>query len=434
MSFDNRKDVFLRKAVFVIICIVALMQIIAERGLYADGAYYLVRILRDQDFFVTNDYARLFVSWFTQFPTVFAVKIGITQMHFLIFLFSAWLIACPILFWTAALWKLRRDLLFWPFVAMFSAIFFLSNFFIIGEYNTAYAASAYCLAVFLKKDDADSFDLALLALAAAVLVMSYASTMFMGVLLAALALREFLRPQQTKGKKIYWAILTLIFALSVCVGTYGFLHPGNPDSKAHAMDLSVLHQAHIWLVMFVPTAICAQFFVKQEKWSHIISFLCLCSAALILSQVFPTTPYAAYGTRTFCGLALFIFSVCLIWIKMRHRTCSPANCAVPAFALLAVLASFDIGHSLSYAQYIADFRHKLQTPVHVISFVEFREDVPDDMLYAWCWTYPSMSVLLRSSMQAPIVTNPSFCPDPLQKMPDFSKYYGETNLNTNPAS
>ena len=49
----------------------------ARRGFFADGAWFLVHILETRDFFVSNDPTRLFMYWFTQFPTVLAIRLGV---------------------------------------------------------------------------------------------------------------------------------------------------------------------------------------------------------------------------------------------------------------------------------------------------------------------------------------------------------------------
>ena len=151
-------------------------------------------------------------------------------------------------------------------------------------------------------------------------------------------------------------------------------------------------------------------------------------------------PYYAYSARTVCGLLLFVCSVILVVLKYtpwpkfltenRTETFAKNFCMAPALILFCELACVDIYHSIGYGQYISDFRQKLDSKIGYISNGEFDEDVSNDHLYSWCWTYPSMSLLLRKDSQAGVALNTPSCHNPLVPLPDLGRYYGETPQNT----
>jgi hypothetical protein len=437
MNTPRTKENILKGSVFAILAIMALLQSFVQRGLFADGAYFLVYILDKHDFFVQNEPARLFMYWFTQFPTVLAVRLGVTSLTFLRYLFSTWLCMAPLLFWGLGLAKLRRDLLFWPFLALFTAIYFNANFFIIGEYNLSFAVSAFCLAMLLRDEPNTRSDRVLLMAAACLLVMTYASTMFMGALLAALSLRNF-RRDASSNKTPYWLALTCLFLASVGVGVWSYLYPGLPGNKAEAMKTAVLFDdKQLWITAIVIGALVLQLIVPSRKRRNELLLSLLAIEAVNLLGLFRPTPQMAFSTRAFVGLFLFGGCLFLAWLKIdwlrnfklrRLRNYALYYCMIPVFILFAECAFFDIKDSLAFNNFVNEFTAYSTPKTGFVPFLDFAYAVPSGELYGWCWTYPSMSLILRAKLSEGIILNPDSCAphqlfDPYKNMPDFSRYY-----------
>jgi len=439
MRTPRANENFLKLLVFALIALMAIFELIARRGLFADGAYFLTYILDRQIFLIPFDKLRIFSYWFTQFPTVIAVRLGVTNLPLLTYLFSSWLILAPLLFWGMALGKLVNDILFWPFLALFTLVFLNANFFIIGEYNLSYALIAYCFASMIRGQKESPVGLGLLMGAAFILIMTYPLTMLSAPLLAFIALKH-MRKADPKHVKLYWLILFGFFVAAGGVGFWGFLFPGNLANKTNAMDFhALLFDRQAWItalcvsVIFLQTSICS----KHGKDAAFIIILAV--EALIALGIFHPFPYVAYSVRGFMGIFLFLSLTIMMLAKMpvvqncfkQHRIeyLPSIYFYLPIFILFAELVIFDMRDSFAYGKYVGDFTRMVNGHSGYMMHGDSMAAVKNDRQFGWTWTYPSMSLVLRENARKAIVLNPpegvsqQFF-NPFTGLPDLTRYYG----------
>ena len=110
-----------------------------SRGLFVDGSAFLVQIARREWFF--DFYApRLYAMVVGQAPIMTAVFLGITDLHLLARLLSIGLFALPTALYTLALVRVKDDpVLLAAVIGAIGLVFMTTSFFIVGEYNTAFA-------------------------------------------------------------------------------------------------------------------------------------------------------------------------------------------------------------------------------------------------------------------------------------------------------
>ena len=119
------------------------------RGLFWDGSSFLVNMLDlggFHDFYV----ARAHVDWLTQAPVLALSRLGLGDTRLLAMIYSATLFGVPAALYHLALARARRDpVMLGTAIAIVLAVWLPTSFFIIGEYNTAFAAvtAAVVLAV-----------------------------------------------------------------------------------------------------------------------------------------------------------------------------------------------------------------------------------------------------------------------------------------------
>ncbi len=132
--------------------------------LFWDGASFLVNLLdhgRFHDFYA----ARAHVDWVTQAPVLLLAQVGVRDMQAA----GAWptrrpCSPCRRAFYHLALMRVRRrSRCCWrrclPIVA---AVYLPTSFFIVGEYNVAYAALTAVMAIALTTDGRSRWDAAML--------------------------------------------------------------------------------------------------------------------------------------------------------------------------------------------------------------------------------------------------------------------------------
>jgi hypothetical protein len=431
-------DHLLKNLTFALLALMVGAQIIVWRPLFADGAFLLMRILDTRTFHDTNEPSRIFDYWFTQFPLVAAISLGVTNLHILTYIFASWMIVCFMMFWGLALWVLRKDFLFWPFLALFLIAYFNGGFFTVGEYNLDYALTALCFALMLRRRENSPAIYVLLLFAAALSVLTYASTMFLGIVLVAVALIKLRRESRPK-MKVYWLSLTAIFLISVAIGWWGYLYPNHELNKARAIyAIVVLYDRQFWVPVIVTALTALQLLIPSRTTREIIFLIMMAIAVIALTGIFlppPTLDFAvrAYTGMVLCGgfavLAAFRFGGYRWLLSLRQLAeFDPVrHCAIPVFALLVALSFFDFQRSKDFGPYLDSFREQVNSHTGILPWEASMATVPNDRVFGWSWTYPSMSLVLRRDAKAAIISNARANteeqPFDPARPPDLSHYY-----------
>jgi len=156
------------------------------------------------------------------------VTLGITDLHLLARLLSLGLFGLPTLFYTFALHRVKDEpVLMAIVIAAIAIVFMTTSFFIVGEYNTAYAITmmiAVRLATAQRLTFADSL---VLVLAAALATRTYEVMIYLGPLLSLMILWRVWR---APARPIVPTLLHLvavgfcIFAMFVAIDSVVFPH------------------------------------------------------------------------------------------------------------------------------------------------------------------------------------------------------------------
>src|SRR5580765_1373518 len=159
-----------------------------SRGLFVDGANFLVHIVRQEAFF---DFymPRVFAMILGQIPIMTAVTLGVTDLHLLARMLSLGLFGLPTIFYTLALHHAKDDPILLAIVlAAIGLVFMTTSFFIVGEYDTLYAIVTLMgvrLATAERLTIPDGLALALLALLS---IRIYETMIYLGPLLCLIIL------------------------------------------------------------------------------------------------------------------------------------------------------------------------------------------------------------------------------------------------------
>src|SRR5215470_5321152 len=173
--------------VLVIIALQALAKAAAGMGLFADGSYFLLRVLAYPQIPDADPWRRWLAHVVWETPLLLALGAGLQRINLIIYFYSFCLVAIPAALWILSLWKLRLSPFFWPFLMMFSIVHLNCDLFAIGEYNLASAIAAVDMAILLQPAPLIAGDAALLVASSVFTVNTYESFVFLGPLLAGAA-------------------------------------------------------------------------------------------------------------------------------------------------------------------------------------------------------------------------------------------------------
>ena len=154
------------------------------RGLFVDGSAFLAEVARREWFFDFYD-PRLYAMIVGQIPVMIAVKLGITDLHWLARLLSLGLFGLPTIFYHAALARARHDAaLLGAVIAAIAIVFLTTSFFIVGEYNTIYGIAIMVAVRLVTAQRLTWQDGIVLAFTGALALRTYEATLYLGPPLA----------------------------------------------------------------------------------------------------------------------------------------------------------------------------------------------------------------------------------------------------------
>lgn len=204
------------RAAAVLIWALALWNSLWARGLFLDGHFLLLGILKYDGFHLFYD-QRLHLMAVTQSLAVLANRLGVTDTQVLAQLLSFGLFAVPTAFYHAALFRARRDpLVLAAVVCAIAAVFMPTSFFIVGEYNSLCAIAIFTATLLATNARLTAADGLMLCATAALTLKSYELTLVVGPWLAILiAWRVAVSQWRTYATMLYVLAAVLFFGSGV---------------------------------------------------------------------------------------------------------------------------------------------------------------------------------------------------------------------------
>src|SRR6267154_2311742 len=317
-------NTFAYRATICLIWALALWHSWTCRGLFVDGSAFLVQIVRREWFF--EFYApRLYAMIAGQIPVMTAVTLGVTDLHLLARLLSFGLFGLPTLFYTFALHRVKDEpVLMAIVIAAIAIVFMTTSFFIVGEYNTAYAITLMVAVRLATAERLTFVDSLVLVLAAALATRTYEVMIYLGPLMSLMILWRVWR---APARPIVPTLLHLaaagffIFAMFVAIDSVVF-----PHSAEHLVES--WHQAFFfWQNMQFDLAFIAALVIvvwgllrpgdlatlRPYRWALILLAILALSPLLALTDTL-VRPLAKsqYVARMASGLVI-AFMVVIIW-------------------------------------------------------------------------------------------------------------------------
>jgi hypothetical protein len=403
----------------LVLWVLAAGNALACRGLFWDGASFLASILESGTF---HDFypARAHVAWLTQAPVLLLAKIGVRDVHLLAMVYSATLFAVPAALYHLALARVRdRGALLAAMIAVVAAVYLPTSFFIVGEYNIAYAAVAATFAVALTRRPAEQRDSALMLALGLVCIASYEAMLYLGPLTAAVILWS-MRGHRDPLARVLAVAAALGFLGAAVVSAATTVAYWNHDHfvlvRAAAFDFWQNLQFVVPLAGLAAMGLAALAFSRWLTGRGPIVAACVVGAVLISTlcfrqifdpeaMVFPPAHYVARSAAGGLLAALLVASwVHVAWPQARlpllavlHKPAAPPRLAMAMFILVIAGAVPDVALTRLWIDHLAWFRGMLSGQKgEIVADSAWMRQWPY-RLFAQEWTYPALSVLLHSA-------------------------------------
>lgn len=416
MHHIDKKSVAIAKYVTLIFMLgLAIAGVNSTRGLYADGAYFLLEILRTEKFF-DFDKTRLFAQIITQAPVILAINSGINDVNLLIRIHSFGLIAIPIGFWIATLLVHIRTNYFWLFLLSFSVTYLNSGFFSVGEYNLCYSVTAFCAALLIKDGKLGVADSSALLLSAFALTRLYESMVFLGPMLYVISMCRlfFTREQGQDSNTAQCAIVlsAFFFAVGSAIAAWSILFPRSPENLSGATNIKLIFSNVQVMYTFAVIILFLIFFsMKRVFVRYVFSATLLLSIGFLLYSPGWATPSMHYESRTIVGLGLFCTITLSAAIFFNRQLCATAALYrqiiwVMPFTLFISLAIPLLFHTSGFLNWVRIFELEVTSHTGLVPSenTKMYQSVRLNT-YAWPWTNPSLSILLKTRTTDSIIMN-----------------------------
>ena len=400
-----------------------------SRGLFVDGSAFLVQIARREWFF--DFYApRLYAMVVGQAPIMTAIFLGVTDLHLLARLLSLGLFALPTALYHLALVRVKDDAVqLAAVIAAIAVVFMTTSFFIVGEYNTAYAIAILVAVRLVTAERLTLVDGLFLAVIGGLAIRTYEVMLYLGPLLSVMILWAIWRAPSRPWLPTTLHLLSIagfIAGMFVAIGSLT-----RPYSVEH-LDETIETATNFWQNMQFDLAVAAALVVvvwalvrphdlvrgRPYRWAAVCLVILALSPLLMLGDIL-VRPLAKsqYVARTAAGLIIASI-VIVIWAYASNvRGKLPAFVVLGTqeaarrfliFALLILLAVLpsDIFLTQSWVSYLDAMRTTVRGHDGVVAFEESPlSRYPYDLLVE-AWILPSQSLALRARQGDGIVSPP----------------------------
>lgn len=403
------------RGVVLLLWALAVYDTVACRGLFWDGSSFLVNVLdsgRFHDFYV----ARSHVDWVTQAPVLLLSKLGVRDTRLLAMVYSAALFGLPTALYHLALSRVRGDaVLLGIVVAVVATVYLPTCFFIVGEYNVAFAAVAVAMAVTMTTGPRRLADAALLCVLGVLCVRSYEAMVYLGPLLAS-AIVWSVRRTSDWAVKLLAGIAALAFVAAAVVSAATIAEYWNHPHFVKVRSMSFDFWQNLqFAIPLVALAICAAIGLAKPSWLRgrgPLLVLGIADVALALTPWYRLLdadsilyPPAHYLARQAAGLLLAVSLACM-WLHVAWQRRPPAVLAVvrlddvsrrlvAAVTMLAFAAAIpDIVLTGLWSDYVGRMRALVDGREGIIQ----ARDLPlldwPDKLFVQDWSLPAMSAIV----------------------------------------
>ena len=438
-----------RYIVLFFLLILAITGTLSYRALYADGPFWLYQMLISDGFYIF-DMHRAFAQYVVEWPVYLAIKFGVQDLNVLMRLYSFGFIAIPIFFWSSALIIQFRTPIFWLLALACSVTYLRSGFFAVGEFNTAYGLVALSISIILK-EEASKFLALILFLSAVVLIYSYESMLFLGIVLfSGCAVRLFFEKNDTKVIKLVLIAAGCAFLLSAFVGVRSTFFYRDENLQA-TINYGALFEPHIlYLIGMIFFAIFTLLAQLNKTFKILVTiFSALISLIYIfyvwrwersgISYGFYSYAYRSLGAFMLAGIlciSYVVFYFPRIFKKIKFISVNTNLLSYVVTIVFIVQGGILLFHTFGYYRWLQTFEHTALTveglvPIDKTALGAGYGGVAG---YNWPWSNSTLSVLLRGNAES-IVTNASnfngwetFDPRVIEKYP-LKQYFKSKSIS-----
>jgi hypothetical protein len=441
-------------ATFVLVCcaLTGCYAALNYRGLYADGAHYLLKIAQSENFYFAVS-SRATVDILRQTPTVILRRLTDLSLPRLAQVFSASMLLLPVLM-VALCWPIlpanRKAWIFFPVLYLLVGAS-ASSFGAIGEGAITAGYFWILLLLLLFRTANTRSKILFLLLCVPAFWLHETTVLLMPILIASCAVRA----KELRGSKdlAFLALCAALFVAIIAYDTWWLIGSVNAENRSyysasllrlefltadHRINLPVVTGSIALLALAVAALWefgAAQDRIKSQAWAITACFVCWAVVSVPLAWLADPTfePFSQMQARNqsvFISVILGAVAVASDSRPTVARAWMRTSSLIIVAALCLAQSAFDIAATRRWNAYVAEVGQRLKISTGLVPWesvmgsLDARES-RDWRLMSWSWTMPSMSIVLSPDGHVnSIILNPA----------DQKKWvtYDPTNTNSRP--
>jgi hypothetical protein len=420
------------------------------RGLFVDGSAFVVQIVQREWFFDFYP-PRLFAMIVAQVPMVMALRLGVTDLHVLSILLSLGLFGLPTLIYQFALHRAKEDpVLLAVVLAAIGVVFMTTSFFIVGEYNSAYAIAMLVvvhLVTIREMKTQDAFGMLLVGILA---IRTYEAMIYLGPILAVMIVWTM---WSRRGRPVLptaiYLLTAVCYVLGMCVAVDSVVHPHSASHLAETYETAVNFWQNMQFDLALGGAliVIAWGLIKPADLTRFrpylfatipVVLLALSPLLAITDTLIRPLAKSQYVARSAGGLVI-VAMLLFVWgyrgpftnrLKAFDVLAMPASARrFLAFACLLVVSVLpsDLLLTHTWVGFLDALREAVRTHRGVVAFEDTSLSRRPHLLLVENWALPSQSLVVRTESGDGVVAPPrgfnEWEPFPASQAPDLGRFY-----------
>ena len=410
--------------VFLAIVATNVVASLELRGLYADGAFYLLNMIKEEGFWLWEP-SRRTVQFLQQLPSVIAIAYGIHDAHTLAVVYSFTMQLLPLAFVATCYLVLPEDRKEWFF---FPLLHYLAGStgaefpsIVEGPVATSYFWLVLYLILFRTEKRSS---LALTALISLPALYAHEVMIFLAPILALSAVWRSFKVESRLQRAGFWmlavwfvfvAAVQIGFVLNPARGPAGrnsFLHDflelnwlvtayGDTNVPVVLGMLSIMSMLLVWLIQLA-----SRYSIRVKDYSLLVTatfgFVCLIAVAgtIYFDHLFcPSMQFAARNHPAFVSVPLAVLALAsLRWPRLQAVWNTVPNRSIIFFLAMGALG-WNVVATAYWGDYVTTYRDLLARHHGLVRYEDVVMSLPQDQRnrfdkMTWSWTNPTLSILL----------------------------------------
>lgn len=404
------RGIDLRAGVLLSLAVVVCCGIFNAMALYCDGAVWLLMIIQRSGFFLW-DATRFYGMAITQAPVILGIRMGIYDINFLIWIYSASLVGLPAALWGISLVLHLRTRWFWPLTFAMAVAYLSCIFYCIGVHNILYGLTALHAALLIREKPLQLTHAVMLFLFSIGATRMYPSAIFLSALLAGMTV---LKMREDNLWKCSLRMFFLLGSVAGCLLAMVFSYQATvlseyPQQVQTIFSLEPLQRNPVFWFMLLMLVIYPSFLmVRSRRVRGVLLVVSILSGfgLLMLSELPKPWEYIAVRAVAGGGLFLVLFTVAVRRFLCRwdedgtddaYACVIPLACGIPLLVILLLRMA-------EFGRWAHAFEVELDRKEGVIAWNEVSPELRDPAyLFSSGWTHGALSILLRKGRSRSVI-------------------------------